>query len=54
MVAIGGSALPYVPAPRRAPRRMLMKEETTMRWSTPKFVEVCAGMEINGYFPSEL
>lgn len=25
-----------------------------MRWQAPKFEEVCAGMEINMYFPSEL
>lgn len=35
-------------------RKPIREEETTMRWKTPKFVEVCAGMEINGYFPSEL
>ena len=28
-------------------------EETTMRWNKPTVVEMCVGLEINGYFPPE-
>jgi len=28
-------------------------EETTMSWHTPKLVEICVGLEINGYLPPE-
>ncbi|HMK70952.1 MAG TPA: pyrroloquinoline quinone precursor peptide PqqA [Xanthobacteraceae bacterium] len=28
-------------------------EETTMAWTTPILVEVCIGLEINGYLPAE-
>jgi coenzyme PQQ precursor peptide PqqA len=28
--------------------------ENAMKWSTPKVVEICIGMEINDYFPAEL
>jgi len=26
----------------------------TMAWETPTLVEVCIGLEINGYLPAEL
>ena len=29
------------------------KEETTMAWTTPTLVEICIGLEINGYLPAE-
>lgn len=29
-------------------------KENDMKWSTPKVIEVCIGMEINDYFPAEL
>lgn len=29
------------------------QEETIMAWNKPKLVEVCVGLEINGYLPSE-
>jgi coenzyme PQQ precursor peptide PqqA len=28
--------------------------ETTMTWNTPTLVEICVGLEINGYLPAEL
>jgi coenzyme PQQ precursor peptide PqqA len=28
-------------------------EDTTMAWKTPKLVEICVGLEINGYMPPE-
>jgi len=27
--------------------------ETRMHWSTPTLVEICIGLEINGYLPAE-
>jgi coenzyme PQQ precursor peptide PqqA len=27
--------------------------ESTMAWKTPILVEVCIGLEINGYLPAE-
>jgi len=29
------------------------KKETTMAWTTPTLVEICIGLEINGYLPAE-
>jgi coenzyme PQQ precursor peptide PqqA len=26
---------------------------TTMTWTTPTLVEICIGLEINGYLPAE-
>jgi coenzyme PQQ precursor peptide PqqA len=28
-------------------------EEETMAWTTPTLVEICIGLEINGYLPAE-
>jgi coenzyme PQQ precursor peptide PqqA len=28
-------------------------EEETMAWTTPSLVEICIGLEINGYLPAE-
>ena len=28
-------------------------EETIMAWTTPTLVEICVGLEINGYLPAE-
>lgn len=30
-----------------------MKKEMTMAWTTPTLVEICVGLEINGYLPAE-
>jgi coenzyme PQQ precursor peptide PqqA len=27
--------------------------EITMAWTTPTLVEICVGLEINGYLPAE-
>jgi coenzyme PQQ precursor peptide PqqA len=29
-------------------------EETHMAWTTPTLIEICIGLEINGYLPAEL
>ena len=28
--------------------------ESTMAWTTPTLVEICIGLEINGYLPAEI
>jgi coenzyme PQQ precursor peptide PqqA len=30
-----------------------LKEKTPMAWTTPTLVEICIGLEINGYLPAE-
>jgi coenzyme PQQ precursor peptide PqqA len=30
------------------------REEAIMAWTTPTLVEICIGLEINGYLPAEL
>jgi coenzyme PQQ precursor peptide PqqA len=30
-----------------------MELETQMYWTTPTLVEICIGLEINGYLPAE-
>jgi len=29
------------------------EKETSMAWTTPALVEICIGLEINGYLPAE-
>jgi coenzyme PQQ precursor peptide PqqA len=31
----------------------MRSEETAMKWNTPSLVEICIGLEINGYLPAE-
>ncbi len=31
----------------------LKTKETNMAWTTPTLVEICIGLEINGYLPAE-
>jgi coenzyme PQQ precursor peptide PqqA len=31
----------------------VQEEEATMSWTTPILVEICVGLEINGYLPAE-
>jgi len=31
----------------------LTGKEITMAWTTPTLVEICIGLEINGYLPAE-
>jgi coenzyme PQQ precursor peptide PqqA len=35
------------------PASRVKKKETTMAWTTPTLVEICIGLEINGYLPAE-
>jgi coenzyme PQQ precursor peptide PqqA len=35
------------------PRGRAKTRETTMAWMTPTLVEICIGLEINGYLPAE-
>jgi coenzyme PQQ precursor peptide PqqA len=37
----------------RAARDLAQLEEETMAWTTPTLVEICIGLEINGYLPAE-
>jgi coenzyme PQQ precursor peptide PqqA len=30
-----------------------IEEEISMAWTTPTLVEICIGLEINGYLPAE-
>jgi coenzyme PQQ precursor peptide PqqA len=30
-----------------------LMEETIMTWNTPTLIEICIGLEINGYLPAE-
>jgi coenzyme PQQ precursor peptide PqqA len=31
----------------------LNREKMTMAWTTPTLIEICIGLEINGYLPAE-
>jgi coenzyme PQQ precursor peptide PqqA len=31
-----------------------VQEELAMAWTTPTLVEICIGLEINGYLPAEI
>jgi coenzyme PQQ precursor peptide PqqA len=31
-----------------------LEEERDMAWTTPTLVEICVGLEINGYLPAEI
>jgi coenzyme PQQ precursor peptide PqqA len=31
----------------------LVKRRTFMAWKTPTLIEICIGLEINGYLPAE-
>jgi coenzyme PQQ precursor peptide PqqA len=32
---------------------MRIEEDMLMAWTTPSLVEICIGLEINGYLPAE-
>ena len=36
-----------------SPAKQATGKETTMTWTTPTLVEICVGLEINGYLPAE-
>ena len=38
---------------RKADCKTSKYEEMTMAWTTPTLVEICIGLEINGYLPAE-
>jgi coenzyme PQQ precursor peptide PqqA len=39
---------------RAGPSRLAAHaEENAMAWTTPTLVEICIGLEINGYLPAE-
>jgi coenzyme PQQ precursor peptide PqqA len=40
----------FIPPP--VARRRVSRERT-MAWTTPTLVEICIGLEINGYLPAE-
>jgi coenzyme PQQ precursor peptide PqqA len=42
----------YFPTDGRSARPGKNKE-TTMAWTTPTLVEICIGLEINGYLPAQ-
>jgi coenzyme PQQ precursor peptide PqqA len=39
------------PASHRRP--LWARKEESMAWTTPTLVEICIGLEINGYLPAE-
>jgi coenzyme PQQ precursor peptide PqqA len=45
-----GTTIRALAAFRLVPRQ---SEETIMAWTTPTLVEICIGLEINGYLPAE-
>jgi coenzyme PQQ precursor peptide PqqA len=52
---VGGSAdeLCYVYLSCCAAGLRPARKGTTMAWTTPTLVEICIGLEINGYLPAE-
>jgi coenzyme PQQ precursor peptide PqqA len=34
--------------------RVIGERKLTMAWTTPTLVEICIGLEINGYLPAEI
>jgi coenzyme PQQ precursor peptide PqqA len=50
----GACALPVLHAPARAANvQATERRRCTMAWTTPTLVEICIGLEINGYLPAE-
>jgi coenzyme PQQ precursor peptide PqqA len=46
--------LPCNPVPAELSSKLQNEiRETTMAWTTPTLVEICLGLEINGYLPAE-
>jgi coenzyme PQQ precursor peptide PqqA len=48
-----GEGCAAVAGARRYPYDCRKNEEGTMAWTTPTLVEICIGLEINGYLPAE-
>jgi coenzyme PQQ precursor peptide PqqA len=38
---------------RAAVQRRAAERENAMSWTTPTLIEICIGLEINGYLPAE-
>ncbi|HEY2134903.1 MAG TPA: pyrroloquinoline quinone precursor peptide PqqA [Xanthobacteraceae bacterium] len=53
---IGGSRYPERPVigKNQERRKNVCKRNATMAWTTPTLVEICIGLEINGYLPAEI
>jgi len=56
--ADGIEAIYFGGRPRRSGKRPAAGGEVASRrndmaWTTPKLIEICAGLEINGYLPAE-
>jgi coenzyme PQQ precursor peptide PqqA len=47
-----GGALPDIGGNQRI--RVSGERKLTMAWTTPTLVEICIGLEINGYLPAEI
>ena len=43
-----------IPAPCALDPRRTIARGNIMAWTTPTLVEICVGLEINGYLPAEL
>jgi coenzyme PQQ precursor peptide PqqA len=41
-------------APSVGIRQTIKSKETAMAWTTPILIEICVGLEINGYLPPEI
>jgi coenzyme PQQ precursor peptide PqqA len=52
---IGGKWLDMTAGPPYIPPEPAfgLKEEMPMAWTTPSIIEICIGLEINGYLPAE-
>jgi coenzyme PQQ precursor peptide PqqA len=35
-------------------RKAVCRRNVAMAWTTPTLVEICIGLEINGYLPAEI
>jgi coenzyme PQQ precursor peptide PqqA len=42
------------PLERTADHRKQCRRNVAMAWTTPTLVEICIGLEINGYLPAEI
>jgi coenzyme PQQ precursor peptide PqqA len=41
-------------APAAHRKERMCGRNATMAWTTPTLVEICIGLEINGYLPAEI
>lgn len=52
-VLCGAAPLAYCVGSAAVDRHGGRKREKSMAWTTPVLVEICVGLEINGYLPAE-